>query len=237
MLLRLDKLLSSQGTATRSESQRVIRSGRVAVGGRVCRDPAAKVDPEQAGVTVDGRLLLYRRHSYLMMNKPAGWLCVSRAPNAPTVIDLLPEEWRRPGLFPAGRLDKDTVGLVVITDDGDFAHRMLSPRKEIVKRYQAVVDGPVTPAMREAFAAGTSLADGTICRPAALAVLEDGGHPLTEVSVTEGRYHQVKRMFLSVGRRVLWLKRVSIGGLVLDETLKEGGSRPLTEEEQGAVFQ
>ena len=237
MAERLDKILSSQGAATRREAQRLIRSGKVTVDGTVQRDPSVKVDPETCEIVHSGRTLLYRRHLYVMLNKPAGLLCVSRDPQAATVIDLLPQDLRRQGLFPAGRLDKDTVGLVIITDDGDFAHRMLAPKKEIVKRYRAVVDGPVGEEEAAVFAAGTSLKDGTRCRPAKLRIVEPGNHPLVEVEITEGRYHQIKRMFLSVNRRVLWLKRMSIGKLLLDPALKEGECREIGPEERSAVFQ
>ena len=237
MAERLDKILVSQGAATRREAQRLVRAGKVTVDGEVCRDPARKLEPEGCAITLSGQPLRYRRHLYVMLNKPAGLLCVSRDPHAATVLDLLPPELRRQGLFPAGRLDKDTVGLVIITDDGDFAHRMLSPRKEIVKRYQAVVSGPVGPEEIGIFAAGTSLEDGTRCRPAALRVLKEGEQPLVEIAIMEGRYHQVKRMFLSVGRKVLWLKRISIGGLVLDPRLKEGECREMGPGEREAVLE
>ena len=167
-------------------------------------------------------------------------LCVSRDTKVPTVMELLPAEMRRPGLFPAGRLDKDTVGLVIITNDGDFAHKMLSPKKGIVKRYLALIDRPVGDEEIKAFSEGTSLGDGTVCRPAELVVRGCGGtdnrYQLVEVAISEGRYHQVKRMFSSVGRTVLWLKRISIGGLQLDENLEEGGCRGLTREEIDLIF-
>ena len=236
MTERLDKLLASQGNLTRSEAQRAIRGGRVQVDGAVCRSASEKVDPERQTVAVDSRPLLYRRHLYIMLNKPAGILCVSRDPKAPTVVDLLPEPLRRKGLFPAGRLDKDTVGLVLITDDGDFAHRMLSPRHNIVKRYQAVINAPVMQEHIRIFAEGTSLEDGTRCLPAKLQVLQPGENPLVEIHISEGKYHQIKRMFESVDRKVLWLKRYSLGGLALDETLPAGGSRELTEPEKASVF-
>lgn len=236
MLQRLDKVISSQGLESRSNAQRSIRAGRVAVDGAVCRDPAAKVDPDFQQIMVDGHPLRYQRFAYIMMNKPPGVLCVSQDPKARTVVDLLPDSLRRKGLFPAGRLDKDTVGLVILTDDGDFAHRMLSPRKEIVKCYHAVLDGPILPEHIERFQEGTSLEDGTRCLPATLQVLEEGPCPLAEVRIREGKYHQIKRMFGSVGRKVLWLKRISIGGLLLDGNLEEGGSRELTEIEKASIF-
>ena len=234
---RLDKLLASQGLGSRSDMQKAIRAGRVTIGGTVCRSPADKIDPEDRELCLDGRPIQYRRYLYLMMNKPAGILCVSRDPKVPTVVDLLPAEFRRKGLFPAGRLDRDTVGLVIITNDGDYAHRVLSPAKKVVKRYQALLDGPVGTEEVKAFAEGVKLADGTLCRPAALRLLPQEPGPLAEVEITEGKYHQVKRMFAAVGRRVLWLKRCAIGGLILDASLPEGGCRELTAPEQALVWE
>lgn len=230
MAQRLDKFIASQGTLSRSETVRLIRQGRVTVDGAVCRDPSQKIE-ESSAVTVGGEPLTYQRFVYLMMNKPAGILCVSRDPKAPTVLDLLPPALRRKGLFPAGRLDKDTVGLVLLTDDGDFAHRLLAPKKDIVKRYLVRLDGPLTEEHIHLFAEGVTLADGTACRPASLKILEDNETPLAEIGITEGRYHQIKRMFGVVDRGVVWLKRLSMGPLVLDESLGEGEARPLTDEE------
>lgn len=230
MAQRLDKFIASQGTLSRSETVRLIRQGRVTVDGAVCRDPASKIE-ESCAVTVCGEPLTYQKFVYLMMNKPAGTLCVSRDPKAPTVLDLLPPALRRKGLFPAGRLDKDTVGLVLLTDDGDFAHRLLAPKKDIVKRYLVRLDGPLTEEHIRLFAKGVTLADGTPCRPASLKILEEGETPLAEIGITEGRYHQIKRMFGIIDRGVVWLKRLSMGPLVLDESLGEGECRPLTDEE------
>lgn len=231
MAQRLDKLIASQGTLSRSETVRLVRQGRVTVDGEVCRDPARKIE-ESAAVTVNGEALTYQRFVYLMMNKPSGILCVSRDPKVPTVLDLLPPALKRKGLFPAGRLDKDTVGLVLLTDDGDFAHRLLAPKKDIVKRYLVRLDGPLTEAHIRLFAEGITLADGTPCRPATLCILEAGETPLAEIGITEGRYHQIKRMFGVIDRGVVWLKRISMGPLVLDEGLAEGEARPLTDEER-----
>lgn len=230
MAQRLDKLIASQGTLSRSETVRLIRAGKVTVDGVVCRDAACKVE-ETCAVTVNGEPLSYQRFVYLMMNKPAGILCVSRDPKVPTVLDLLPPALRRKGLFPAGRLDKDTVGLVLLTDDGDFAHRLLAPKNDIVKRYQVRLDGPLTEEHCRRFAEGIVLADGTPCRPATLKILEDSEQPLAEIGITEGRYHQIKRMFGTVDRGVVWLKRLSMGPLELDPMLNEGETRPITEKE------
>lgn len=233
---RLDKILCSQGTLTRSEAGRLIRSGRVTVDGVVCRDPSKKHDPERQTIAVDGRALSYARHVYLMLNKPAGILCVSRDPKTRTVVDLLPEEYRRRGLFPAGRLDKDTHGLVLITDDGVFAHELLSPRHHVPKRYRALLDKPLEESAAAAFRAGPMLEDGTQCLPAEVTVLEAGETPLVEVVIYEGKYHQIKRMFAAVGCHVVWLKRYAMGGLELDETLEEGRCRPLTVEEKLSIL-
>lgn len=233
---RLDKLLCSQGTLTRSEAGRLIRSGRVTVDGTVCRQAAQKLDPAAHTVAVDGKPLGYAQHVYFMLNKPAGILCVSRDKKVPTVVDLLPEEYRRRGLFPAGRLDKDTHGMVLITDDGDFAHRMLSPRHHIPKTYLARLDKPLTEEGIRQFCDGPTLADGTVCQPAHLQVREEGDQPLVEVVIYEGKYHQIKRMFTAVGCHVEWLKRIQMGGLPLDESLAEGESRPLTEKEKLSIL-
>ena len=233
---RLDKLLCSQRTLTRSDAGRVIRRGRVTVDGIVCRQPAQKVDAAQQAIAIDGKPLNYQKYVYMMLNKPTGILCVSRDPKAKTVVDLLPPDCRRKGLFPAGRLDKDTHGLVLITDDGDFAHELLSPRHHIPKTYHAILDKLPDAAAIAAFCDGPTLEDGTQCLPAELTVLGDADEPLVEVVIYEGKFHQIKRMFLAVGCRVIWLKRVAMGGLPLDESLEEGASRPLTEEERLSIL-
>lgn len=233
---RLDKLLCSQGTLTRSEAGRLIRSGRVTVDGVPCRDPAKKWDPTGVTVAVDGKALGYAQYRYVMLNKPAGILCVSRDPKAPTVVDLLPPTLQRRGLFPAGRLDKDTHGLVLITDDGAFAHALLSPRHHVPKTYRAVLDKPLDEEKITAFCAGPTLEDGTQCQPAELRVLQDGATPTVEVVIYEGRYHQIKRMFAAVGCHVTWLKRYAMGSLWLDADLPEGACRELTEAEKISIL-
>ena len=233
---RLDKFLCSQSNLTRSEAGRAIRCGRVTVDGAVCRQAAQKIDPATRTVAVDGRVIGYAEYVYWMLNKPAGILCVSRDPKAPTVVDLLPPDARRKGLFPAGRLDKDTHGLVLITDDGDFAHRMLSPRHHIPKTYHARLDKPLPADVTARFADGLVLEDGTACKPAQVRLLEEGETPLAEVVLVEGKYHQIKRMFAAVGCHVEWLKRVKMGNLPLDETLAEGECRLLTPEEKDSIL-
>lgn len=236
MVQRLDKFISSQGMRSRRDTVKLIRSGRVTVDGQIVRDPSCKVDDATAAVTVDGTPITYQTFTYLMLNKPAGILCVSRDPKVRTVVDLVPEAYQRKGLFPAGRLDKNTVGLVLLTDDGDFAHRLLAPRKHVEKMYRARLDGPLTEEHIRAFAEGTTLADGTKCLPATVRVIEDTDTPLVEVRIVEGKYHQIKRMFGTVDRGVDWLKRYTMGGLVLDESLKEGECRPISAEELENIF-
>ena len=179
----------------------------------------------------------FQRHVYLMMNKPAGVVSASRDSREKTVVDLVPPALSRRDLFPAGRLDRDTTGLLILTDDGELAHRMLSPKKHVYKLYEASVDGPVGAEEIEKFAAGVALEDGTVCLPAGLTVVKQGTAWETLVEIREGKFHQVKKMFLAVGRRVLRLKRVRIGGLELDKTLKEGECRELTKEEMALIFQ
>lgn len=232
---RLDKLICSQTTLTRSEAGRLIRIGRVTVDGAVCRQGAQKVDPTTAEITVEGKPLGYARHVYFMLNKPAGILCVSRDKKVPTVVDLLPPEYRRRGLFPAGRLDKDTHGLVLLTDDGQMAHDMLSPRHHVPKTYEVRLDKPLDAAAVEAFCAGPTLEDGTQCMPAQLRVTAEDG-TAAEVVIYEGKFHQIKRMFAAVGCHVEWLKRTKMGGLILDPNLEEGGCRPLSEQEILSIF-
>lgn len=229
---RLDKLIASQSTRSRSETVQLIRKGRVEVDGTVCRDPSRKVDADLCAVTVNGEPLVYQEFVYIMLNKPAGILCVSRDPRVPTVVDLLPSDMRRKHLFPAGRLDKDSVGLVLLTDDGEFAHRLTAPKHDVEKRYVVRLDGPLSEEQCHRFEKGLTLADGTPCRPAKLCIVEDGDAPLVEVRITEGRYHQIKRMFGVLDRGVDFLKRLAIGGVSLDETLGEGECRYLTQEER-----
>ena len=233
---RLDKFLCSQSNLTRSEAGRAIRLGRVTVDGTVCRQAAQKINPDKQKVAVDGKAVGYAEFVYWMLNKPAGILCVSRDPKAPTVVDLLPPDARRKGLFPAGRLDKDTHGMVLITDDGDFAHRMLSPRHHIPKTYHARLDKPMPADTPARFAAGMELGNGEECKPAQVRLLEEGENPLVEIILVEGKYHQIKRMFAAVGCHVDWLKRVKMGDLPLDESLAEGECRLLTAEEKDSIL-
>lgn len=233
---RLDKFLADRADFSRADAQKRIRWGRVTVDGAVVRDPSLRIDPAVQAVVYDGRPLGDGTPAYYMLNKPAGILCVSRDPKAPTVVDLVPRELRRRGLFPAGRLDKDTVGLVILTDDGDFAHRMLSPRKQVWKHYIAQLEHPLEESYRAALEAGITLSDGTLCRPARLDAPDADAPCTVGIHITEGKFHQVKRMFEAANNRVVALKRVSIGALQLDPTLSEGEMRELTKDELESIF-
>ena len=232
---RLDKFLVSQNIGSRKEAARLVRGGAVTVNGQTVKDPAQKLDPAVDLVTVDGREVAYRKHLYIMMNKPAGVLSATEDKHAPTVLDLLPQNLQRRGLFPAGRLDKDTTGLLLITDDGDFAHWMLAPKSHVYKRYQAVTERPVTQEDVGAFAAGIRCGELQFA-PARLWSGEEGGRPVALVEIREGKFHQVKRMFEATGNRVLELRRLAVGGLVLDPSLGPGECRLLSEEEAASVF-
>lgn len=237
MLQRLDKILASQGTASRSEIQKIIIGGFVSINGNICRKKDFKADPENDIIAVNGKQISFSKHTYIMLNKPKGVLSASEDKNCPTVTDLVPDSIKRKKLFPAGRLDKDTEGLIIITDDGDYAHRMLSPKNHVDKIYHAVIDGRVTEKEIEMFKNGIVFADGFKCLPAKLRVIENGEKQTCEVTVCEGKFHQVKKMFLAVGCTVLELKRVKIGGLPLDGSLAAGQCRVMTAEEYNKVFE
>lgn len=226
---RLDKLLASTGRWSRREAKELIREGRVAVDGCPARSGEEKVDRASGTVTVDGAALTLQTHTYIMLHKPAGVLSATEDPRQKTVLDLLPEELRRREIFPVGRLDKDTEGLLLLTDDGDLAHRLLSPKRHVDKVYYARLDRPLGEADREAFARGITLADGLKCMSAGLELLGDGQEVL--VTLHEGKFHQIKRMIASRGATVCYLKRISMGPLHLEQTLGRGEYRHLSVEE------
>ena len=223
---RLDKLLSSTGRWSRQEAKALIKAGRVLVDGVPAGRGEDRADPTVSRVQVDGADLLWQVRTYVMLNKPAGVVSATGDARQKTVLDLLPEELRRRGLFPVGRLDKDTEGLLLLTNDGDLAHRLLSPKNHVDKVYYARLDQPLSPADCAAFAQGLLLADGARCRPADLRLLGDGREAL--ITLREGKFHQVKRMTASRGAAVLYLKRLSMGPLELDESLAPGCFRFLT---------
>lgn len=231
MLQRLDKIIASRTLYSRREVQDLIKKGFVKVNGISVRDRGAKIDDETDFVSVNGETLKNERFVYLMLNKPKGVVSATNDPKIKTVIDLVPSEYRGRNLFPAGRLDITTTGFVLITDDGDFAHRILSPKNHIEKTYEARLAESVTGRQLDEVARGITLKDGTECMPAKLSVLEQGENPLIEIKICEGKYHQIKRMFAAAGNGVIELKRTKMGGLPLDSGLREGECRPLTPQE------
>ena len=232
-LVRLDKIITDTGLCSRRNAKERVRQGLITVDGRVVTDPAAKFDPTRTHIEVEGETIEAPGHIYVMLHKPEGLLSATKDPRKPTVLDLMPPEWKRRGLFPVGRLDKDTTGFLILTDDGDFAHRVISPKSRIPKLYEAQVEGSATPEDVQAFAGGIVLADGTKCLPARLECCRDG---LVRVEVYEGKYHQVKRMLASRRLPVQKLCRLQIGDLPLDEQLAPGEYRLLTKEELEKIY-
>ena len=230
---RLDKFISTQTNYSRKDIKRLCKSCDVTLNGKIIKQSDVKIDPESDVVSVCGEEICYKQFVYYMMNKPKGVLSASNDRNATTVIDILPEEFRRKNLFPAGRLDKDTTGLLIITDDGDFAHRMLSPNKKVYKHYIATLDKPLDDTVKERFENGIVLADGTVCQKAFFDKLSDNK---ALVKICEGKFHQVKKMFLSCSYTVVELERVQIGSLKLDGNLAQSEVRELTKNEITLIF-
>jgi 16S rRNA pseudouridine516 synthase len=219
------------GYGTRKEVKKLLKSGVVKVDDVIVKDPKMQVDPDEQVVTVWGEEVQYKEFIYLMMNKPPGVISATEDVVQETVIDLLEEEDKIFEPFPVGRLDKDTEGLLLLTNDGQLAHQLLSPKKHVPKTYFAVIDGEVTEADVTAFRQGIVLDDGYQTKPAELVILKSGIRSDVEVTITEGKFHQVKRMFQAVGKRVVYLKRIQMGPLSLDESLALGEYRELTDEE------
>ena len=230
---RLDKLLAGTGKWSRREVKALVRQGLVRVDGRLAASAEDKLDPAAAVVTVAGETISLCRFTYVTLHKPAGVLTATEDRKQPTVLDLLPPELRRIGLAPVGRLDKDTEGLLLLTNDGELAHRLLSPKYHVDKRYLARVDGELSAADAEAFARGMTLGGGLECLPAGLEVLPDR---VCIVTLREGKFHQVKRMLAARGAPVLYLKRLSMGPLTLDASLAAGAYRLLRAEEISALY-
>ena len=233
--LRLDRMLCELGIGTRSQLRDVVKKGRVSVDGLAVKDPGLNVDPERQEIRLDGALLQWQAVHTVMLNKPCGVLTAARDPKQKTVMDLLPPLYASSGCMPAGRLDKDTSGMLILTNDGQLAHRLITPGKEVGKQYEAELDGPLGDDDIAAFAAGLPIhdADGAFtAKPAKLTILMSApDKSVARVLVTEGKYHQVRRMFAARGRTVVKLRRVAIGALPMDECLAPGAWRELTQEE------
>ncbi|MEF9945915.1 MAG: pseudouridine synthase [Lachnospiraceae bacterium] len=229
-MIRLDKYLADMGAGTRTEVKKAIRKGMVSVDGIVAGRPEEKIDANLQKVSFQGHELGYAAYEYYMLNKPAGTVSATRDKKTETVLDLI-ESKKRKDLFPVGRLDKDTEGLLLITNDGMLAHELLSPKKHVDKTYYAKVTGCITKKECELFLEGLDIADEKKTLPAKLVVLHKGDISEVTLTIHEGRFHQVKRMFEAVGSEVIYLKRISMGSLKLDETLAPGAYRELTKEE------
>lgn len=230
--MRLDKYLAEMGVGTRQEVKKQIRQGKAAVNGTVVKAADTKIDETSDEVTISGRNISYVSYEYYMLNKPAGVVSATEDRRDTTVIDLIKEK-KRKDLFPVGRLDKDTEGLLLITNDGDLAHRLLAPKKHVDKVYYAKIDGMVTEEDVKRFAEGINIGaeEEEMTRPAKLDIMKSAEESEIRLTIHEGKFHQVKRMFLAVGKEVTYLKRERMGTLCLDENLKPGEYRLLTEEE------
>lgn len=224
---RIDKIIASQGQYSRKEVKALIAKGRIAVDGRVVSSSSEKADPLTTQISIDGKPLAFRRNLYLMLHKPKGYVSATEDRDHPTVLELVPREYRGRNLFPTGRLDRDTTGLMIITDDGVLAHNILAPKKHVPKLYHVELDIPVTEEMRLGFSEGVMLNDGV----SKAADLIKTGEKTAEVTLWEGRYHQIKRMFGCFGAEVVELKRLGMGRLTLPEDLAEGECREMSEEE------
>lgn len=232
---RLDKVLAHLGYGSRREIKKMVKAERVIVNGAVVRDPELHVFPWQDRIEVDGEPIHYREYIYLMMNKPQGVLSATEDAAGKVVVDLLRPEHKAFAPFPVGRLDKDTEGLLLLTNDGQLAHRLLAPKKHVPKRYYARVKGVVTDEDKGAFQAGITLDDGYRTLPAELTILHAGPVSEVELVIYEGKFHQVKRMFAARGKTVAYLKRLAMGALVLDEKLAPGEYRELTTDELASL--
>lgn len=224
---RLDKIISSQGKYSRSEIKKLVLQKRIMINGNIAKSSDTKVDKQSVNIQIDGEKLIIKEHLYLILNKPKGYVSATEDKNDKTVLELVPNNLYRKNLFPAGRLDKDTTGLMIITDDGNLAHNILAPKKHIRKIYEVTLDIPVTEEMVIKFAKGIELNDGE-CKPGKIEIT---GEYTCKVTITEGRYHQIKRMFGCCGAKVLELNRICMGNLFLPQNLDLSECRELTEKE------
>ena len=230
--MRLDKCLADCGLGTRSEVKSLLKAKRITVNGKVVTNGKVQVNPETDEILFDGEKIQYEEFVYIMMNKPKGVVSATEDNLHKTVLDLIDPVYFKKGVFPVGRLDIDTHGLLLLTNDGELAHRLLSPKKHVTKIYQARVEGVMTPEDATAFEKGIVLSDGTECMPARLDILSTTqDESIVQIHLKEGKFHQVKRMVKACGKTVVDLERLTMGPLKFDESLALGESRPLTEEE------
>lgn len=234
--MRLDKLLAHTGFGTRKEVRQLVKKKLVAVDDKIVKSSSMHVNLETEIIKVDGEEVFYAEFVYLMLHKPQGYLSATEDKHDKTVIDLVPEKYAHFPLFPVGRLDKDTEGLLLLTNDGKLNHELTSPKKDIFKTYFARVTGLVEPEHIEKFKLGITIDEGYQTKPAFLKVIQSDHISEIELSISEGKFHQVKRMFEAIDMKVIYLKRISMGELQLDETLKLGAIRPLDENELAYVL-
>ena len=234
--MRLDRFLSNSGIGSRKEVKAIIKAQRVLVDDKIVKDPGFIIDPSKTKVMVDNQPVVYKKFYYLMLNKPAGVISATRDNLHQTVVDLLPPQYQHLSLFPVGRLDKDTEGLLILTNDGKLAHRILSPKKRVPKTYYTVIEGKVTFEDIQAFQRGIKLDEDFTTLPAQLTILKSCDRSQVHVTIFEGKYHQVKRMFEAVDKKVVYLKRISMGNLCLDQNLMPGQVRELTQEELNLFY-
>ncbi len=234
IMMRLDKYLADMGIGTRAEVKKYIRQGQVRVDGQIVKSPDVKLDVTAQEVCFRDEKISYVKHEYYMLNKPAGVISATTDTKESTVIELIDSKVRK-DLFPVGRLDKDTEGLLLITNDGELAHRLLSPKKHVDKVYYAKVAGCVTEEDVKLFSEELPIGQGEVAKPSKLEIVKSGEISEIYLTIQEGKFHQVKRMFHAVGKEVVYLKRLSMGSLVLDESLPLGGYRPLKKEELEAL--
>ena len=227
--MRLDKFLSVSAVATRSESKRAVRGGEVTVNGVCAKTSDMTVDPERDEIFFRGERIVYRKYSYILLNKPEGYVSATDDPRERTVLDLLPSELRKKGVFPCGRLDKNTLGVMLLTDNGELAHRLLSPKNHVEKRYRFKSKFPMDAADAERFSAGVTLDDGYVTKPAG--ILLEGNGDEGVVILHEGKYHQIKRMFDSLGNKIIYLERISFANLTIENAPPRGEWRYLNDEE------
>lgn len=226
--MRLDKFLSEAGVASRSESRKAAKTGGIAVNGAPVSDASIHIDPERDEVSYQGQIIRYQKYIYLMLNKPEGVISATEDASERTVLDLLPEAYRKRELFPCGRLDKNTTGLLILTNNGALAHKLLSPKRHVEKAYRFTCEMPLSQADCVRLEHGVDIGESHPTAPAMLSLFSDR---MGEITITEGKFHQIKRMFEAVNNRIVSLERVSFAGIPLDPSLARGAFRELTEEE------
>ncbi len=230
--MRLDKFLTETGTATRTEAKKAAKSGGITVNGIATRDPSVHIDPEKDDICYLGHPVLYQKFVYLMMNKPDGVLSATEDGAGMTVLDLVPEKYRKIGLFPCGRLDKNTLGLLILTNNGPLAHRLLSPKCHVAKTYRFECERPLTKEDEELLCRGVDIGEKSSTRPAVLNLTSERSG---EITVVEGKFHQIKRMFQAVCNKITYLERVRFAEIPLDTTLERGEWRELTDAERELI--